>query len=295
MLAAAARTAPVRTVRAGAVDIATRACGDPAGPPVLLVNGAGDTMDWWHGDLVDALAAAGRHVIRYDTRDTGGSTTFPVGPPPYDGDDLLADALGVLDAYGVRAAHVVGVSMGGGLAQRMAVLCPERTLGVTLMSTSPGGPGAPGNTDLPPMSAPLARWFAAPGDGPDWGDRESVTGHLLALERAFAGTIPLDVPLLRDTAGRAWDRSPVPAAATNHWRLRCGVPVRGRLGEVAVPALVLHGTADPLIPYRHGEALASEIPGARLVPLRGMGHQMPPVEVWDVLVPALIRHTSGGR
>ncbi|MGI5445932.1 alpha/beta fold hydrolase [Streptomyces sp. CA-243310] len=283
---------PEKAVRTNGVTLATQAFGDPTDPTVLLVPGAEATMDWWDEEFIARLGAAGRHVIRYDTRDTGRSTVFPIGEPSYTGDDLLLDALGVLDAHGGAAAHVVGVSMGGALAQRLAVLHPERVVTLTLMSTSPDGPAGPGLPDLPPMGEALARWFAEPRPDPDWADRDAVVAYFLAGEHALAGRIPVDEERLRATAGRAYDRSPVPAAACNHWSVEGGEPVRARLGEITAPTLVLHGTHDPLFPYGHAEALAREIPGATLVPLAGMGHQMPVPEVWDTVIPALVRHTA---
>ncbi|MFE3451784.1 alpha/beta fold hydrolase [Nonomuraea sp. NPDC059194] len=286
------QAAPEKTVRANDVDLAVQTFGDPAAPAILLISGAEGTMDWWEDDFTDRLAASGRYVIRYDTRDTGRSTTFPVGAPPYTQDDLLADALGVLDAHGLAAAHIVGISMGGGLAQRLGVAHPDRILSLTLISTSPGGPGGPDNPDLPPMSEALATMFAEPSPGPDWTDRDAVIAYFLAGEHAFSGTIPVDEDRVRRTAGRAFDRSPVPAAASNHWMIEGGEPIRARLGEITAPTLVLHGTADPLFPYGHAEALAREIPGASLVPLPGVGHQMPPYQVWDTVIQAIVEHTA---
>ncbi|MFJ3175814.1 alpha/beta fold hydrolase [Streptomyces roseus] len=284
---------PERTLHVNGVDLAVQAFGDPAAPAVLLVSGAEATMDWWDEEFVARLADGGRYVVRYDTRDTGRSTTWPVGAPAYTQADLVGDAVGVLDALGIGAAHIVGISMGGGLAQRLGVGFPRRVATLTLISTSPGGPGGPEHPGLPPMSEALAKVFAEPGPAPDWTDRAAVVDYFLAAERAFAGTIPVDEDRLRRTAGRAFDRSPVPAAAGNHWLIEDGPPVRDRLGSITAPTLVLHGTADPLFPYGHAEALAREIPGARLVPLVGMGHQMPPPEVWDTAVAEILAHTDG--
>ncbi|MFE5541461.1 alpha/beta fold hydrolase [Streptomyces sp. NPDC056492] len=286
---------PERTLHVNGVDLAVQAFGDPAAPAVLLLSGAEATMDWWDEEFVSRLADGGRYVVRYDTRDTGRSTTWPVEAPAYTQADLAGDAVGVLDALGIGAAHVVGISMGGGIAQRLGVGFPRRVATLTLISTSPGGPGepgGPGRPGLPPMSDALAKVFAEPGEAPDWTDREAVVEYFLAAEHTFAGTIPVDEDRLRRTAGRAFDRSPVPAAAGNHWLIGDGPPVRGRLGSIAAPTLVLHGTADPLFPYGHAEALAREVPGARLVPLAGMGHQMPPPEVWDTAVAEILAHTG---
>lgn len=275
------------------VELCTQTFGDPAAPALLLIGGAEASMDWWDDEFCAGLAAGGRYVIRYDTRDTGRSTTFPPGEPPYGSDALLGDAVGLLDELGVAAAHVVGVSMGGGIAQQLAVHHPERVASLTLIATSPGGPGGPGHPDLPPMSEELAARFAEGGDEtPDWSDREAVIAYYTDGERTFAGTIPVDEERLRHIVGRAWDRGPALASAQNHGHLDGGEPVRARLGEITAPTLVLHGTEDPLLPYGHGEALAREIPGARLVPLTGMGHQMPPPELWDTAIPAILAVSS---
>ncbi|MFE3200445.1 alpha/beta fold hydrolase [Embleya sp. NPDC059237] len=291
-MCAAHPTSSERVVHAGGVDLAAQAFGDPAAPAVLLIGGAEASRDWWDDDFVARLAESGRYVIRYDTRDTGQSTTFPLGAPTYTQEDLLTDALAVLDAYELSAAHIVGISMGGGLAQRLALRAPERVLTLTLLSTSPGGPGDNDGPELPPMSESLQKAFAEPAPAPDWADRDAVIAYFLAAEHAFAGTIPVDEERVRLTAGRAFDRSPVPAAAANHWAIDGGEPIRARLGEITAPTLVLHGTADPLFPYGHAEALAREIPGSTLIPVPGMGHQMPPEATWDTIVPAIVRQTA---
>ncbi|MFI6323614.1 alpha/beta fold hydrolase [Nonomuraea sp. NPDC050556] len=267
------------------VELAVEAFGDQTDPTILLIGGAESAMDWWEDDFVARLAATGRHVIRYDTRDTGSSITYPVGEPGYTWDDLVADAVGILDAYGVAAAHIVGISMGGSLAQHLGVRHPDRVLTLTLISTSPGGPG------LPPMSDELKKRFHEPSPGPDWTDREAVIAYFLDGERTFAGTIPVDEARVRAIAGKVFDRSPDPAAASNHWVIEGGDAIRPRLGEITAPTLVLHGTADQLFPYGHAEALAREIPGATLIPLPGVGHQMPPFPVWDTVIKAITEHT----
>jgi pimeloyl-ACP methyl ester carboxylesterase len=280
-----------RMVRNGDVELCTQAFGDPADPPILLIGGAEASMDWWDEDFCERLAANGRYVVRYDSRDTGRSMTFPVGKPPYTGDDLLADALAVLDGLGIGAAHVVGLSSGGGLGQLLGVLHPDRVRTLALLSTSSGGPGGPHN-DLPPMSEELARSFEQPDPDPDWSDRESVIAHYLAGEHRFAGAIPVDESRVRRIAGRSFDRSHDPAAAANHWQIEGGASVEGRLGEITAPTLVMHGTHDPLFPYGHAEELARQIPGATLVALPGAGHQAPPPELWDTAIPALVAHTG---
>lgn len=277
------------------VELCVQDFGDLAAPAILLIGGAEASMDWWEDEFCERLAAAGRYVVRYDTRDTGRSTTYPVGAPSYDGNDLIADAVGVLDALGIPTAHVVGISAGGGVAQHVAVGHPERVASLTLISTTPDGPGGADHPDLPPMSPELAASFSSGGATPDWSDLEAVIDYYIAGERMMAGTIPVDVAALRAVITRAWQRSPNLASGQNHWQLAGGAPIRDRLGSLTMPTLVLHGTADPLFPYPHGEALAREIPGARLVPLEGMGHQMPPREVWDTAIPEILAISEKAR
>jgi pimeloyl-ACP methyl ester carboxylesterase len=165
-------------------------------------------------------------------------------------------------------------------------------LTLTLIATSPADAGSPDRPAPPPMADRAKAFFADPPAEPDWTDRAAVVEHALAGERAFAGTLPPDDERVRALAGRAFDRASDPAAAANHWGIEGGEPVRGRLADLAVPTLVLHGTADPLFPIGHGETLAREIPGARLVPLEGMGHQAPPPPLWDAVLDALVTHTA---
>lgn len=283
---------PEAIVHVNGADLATQAFGDPADPAVLLISGAEASMDWWHDELVARIAGAGRYVIRYDNRDTGRSTTYPAGAPAYTGTDLVTDAVGILDAYGLPRAHIVGVSMGGGIAQDIGLTHPDRAASLTLMSTTLAGPGSAESAELPSMSPELAKKFEEPGEGPDWSDRDSVLAYYVSGEHDFAGTIPVDEDEVRHVAGRAFDRSSNPAAAANHWVMDQGGPTPGRISDIAAPTLVMHGTADPLFPYPHGEALAATIPGARLVALPGVGHQMPPREVWDIVVPEIVAHTA---
>ncbi len=264
--------------------------GDPANPAVLLIMGGAASMDRWEEPFCARLAAAGRFVIRYDHRDTGGSTWYPPGEPAYTGNDLVADALGILDHLGVDRAHLVGLSLGGGIAQHIVVDHPERVLSITLMSTSPAGTGGP---ELPPMSDELRAVFA--GDGqpaePDWSDREAAIAFLLEAERPYAGSRGIDEEPMRQLLERVYDRSVSLPSANNHFMLDATEIPRARLAEIAVPALVIHGRDDPLFPLAHGEALAREIPGAELLVVDGLGHEFPQW-AWDDVLPALIAVTG---
>jgi pimeloyl-ACP methyl ester carboxylesterase len=269
-------------------ELCVDAVGDPADPAVVLVMGAGGSMDRWEEPFCARLAAAGRYVIRYDHRDTGGSTTYPPGEPGYTGDDLVTDPLRILDHLGIERAHFVGLSMGGAIVQRIAVEHPARVLSITLMSTSPAGPGGP---DLPPSSNALRAHFNDPPAAPDWTDREAAIAYLLEDERPYAGPRGVDEPTLRALLGRVYDRSASLPSASNHFIVDGTEMPRERLGEIRVPALVIHGSDDPLFPPAHGEALAREIPGARLHLVDGLGHELPPW-AWDDVLPAIVAATD---
>jgi pimeloyl-ACP methyl ester carboxylesterase/SAM-dependent methyltransferase len=284
-----------RMVDVNGVRLCVETLGEPRDPAVLLIGGAGSSMDWWEDGFCARLAAGLRLVIRYDSRDTGRSTSYPPGAPPYAVADLAADAVGLLDQLDVARAHLVGISMGGAIGQRLAIEHADRVASLTLIATSPAGPGGPANPDLPPMSDQLRAFLAQDRPAPDWTDRAAVIDHIVQGQRPFAGPHGFDEAHLRDLVGRIVDRTTdIQASLTNHWLVDSGEPVRPRLGEITAPTLVIHGTEDPLFPYGHAEALAREIPAARLLRLQGVGHQMPPPAAWDVVVPAILEHTSAG-
>jgi len=273
-----------RVIHTNGVDLCIETFGAPTDPAILLIGGGAASMDWWDEEFC-ALLAEDRHVIRYDLRDTGRSVSYPAGEPGYTHADLADDAVGILDALGIERAHLVGISMGGDIAQRVAVEHPERVGALTLMSTSPGGVGGPGN-DLPPMEPKIAESFSSGDPGPDTSTREGLYEAFLLGERLYSGTHPIDEEALRTLSYRVFDRTEnVAASLTNHFAAASGgEPTRERLGGIKVPTLVLHGTHDPLFPLGHGEALAREIPGAKLVPLEGVGHQVAPKALWGLVV-----------
>jgi pimeloyl-ACP methyl ester carboxylesterase len=285
-----------RVVRANGVDLCVETFGDPASPALLLVAGAGQSMDWWEDELCERLADGSRFVLRYDQRDTGESVSYEPSAAPYTGADLVADAFGVLDALGIAHAHIVGVSTGGGIAQHVALVAPGRVLSLTLVATSAAAPRDPGRPALPPPSPRLATHFADLPPQPDWTDREAVIDYVVADQLAYEGSVGSDDSTLRALVARVVDRTArMESSMTNLPPADEGEPVRGGLGDIRTPTLVVHGTEDPLFPLAHGEALAAEIPGARLLALDGMGHQIPPQRFWDRVVPEILGHTADER
>jgi pimeloyl-ACP methyl ester carboxylesterase len=276
------------TARARDAELCVQTFGDPADPPVLLIHGAAAAMDWWEDDFCARLADGGRFVVRYDHRDTGRSTTYPPGAPGYTGRDLVDDALAVLDAVGVTSAHLVGQSMGGALAQVLALEHPERVVSLTLITTSPVG-RLPEGLVLPPMTDELAATFAQGGAAADPADRAAVVDQLVDSFRPYAGSRPFDEAGIRAVAERVVDRSHDVASGGNHFVAEPGPPPTRTLDQLTMPTLVIHGDEDPLFPLPHGEALARLIPGAELLVIGRMGHELPR-STWDVVLPALLEH-----
>jgi pimeloyl-ACP methyl ester carboxylesterase len=271
------------------VQLCAQTFGRADDPAVLLVMGLSASMLHWEDEFCERLAAGSRFVIRYDHRDTGRSVAYPPGAPGYTGDDLDADAAGLIDALGVSPAHIVGFSAGGGIAQVLALDYPDRVASLTLISTSPGT-----GADLPGMSDELRTHFGDPPSDPDWSDRQAVIDYLVEDERVYAArSRRFEEAERRQLAERSFDRTTDMAASMkNHWLLTDdGEGWRERLGEIRVPTLILHGTEDPFFAIGHALALEREIPGARLVRVERMGHELPRA-AWDVLVPEILQHTA---
>ncbi|MFI8434504.1 alpha/beta fold hydrolase [Streptomyces sp. NPDC079020] len=255
------------TVNANEVALGVESFGDSDAPLVLLAGGT--TMLSWPDALCERLADGGRRVVRYDLRDSGESTTADPEAPAYTLRDLAADAAALADALGGGPAHLAGIGVGGMVAQVAALDHPGAFSALTLVGTRPVAPGPP-DDDLPDHDrATMSRLFAHA--MPDWTDREAVA------EFAAAGAEILgdDPDAARTTAARVWDRTPgttPPVQMANQLgmafsRLDCGPRWRERLSGIGVPTLVVHGRHDRFFPVGNGEAIAHEIPGARLLVL----------------------------
>ncbi|MBY8882763.1 alpha/beta fold hydrolase [Actinacidiphila acidipaludis] len=277
-----------RMVEVDGVELCTESFGDPADPPVLLVMGIGASMLWWEDGFCRMLARGGRFVIRYDHRDTGRSVTYEPGRPGYTGADLVDDAARVLDGYRLPAAHVAGVSAGGALAQLLALRHADRVLSLVLVSTSAA---VPGDRELPPPTEEFLRFVTSGGAEPP--DTEAVVAHRVAYARMLAGgRRPFDEEAVRAVIRREAERARSVAAARNHELLADGDRPAAPLSSIAVPTLVIHGTADPMFPLPHGRDLARRIPGARLLTLTDAGHGIERAD-WPVVVPAVLGHQAG--
>ena len=274
--------------KAAAPEIVSQTFGDPGDPAMLLIMGAMASMLWWPESLCKKLAGEGRFVIRYDNRDTGLSTKYAPGEPPYTFDDMADDAVGVLDSHGIGKAHVVGMSMGGMIAQRLALKHPSRVITLTVISSSPVGI----DTSHLPGTTEAYMEHSADGAKVDWSNREQVVGFVVKDAHAIASTAhPFDEKAMRAFIEQDYDRSGGFLSATNHFMLKGGEDLKGRLHEIKAPLLVIHGTSDPIFPVEHGAALADAIAGARLVRIEGGGHELHPQD-WDTIAAAIIAHTK---
>jgi pimeloyl-ACP methyl ester carboxylesterase len=275
-----------RTILQSGVAIAAEAYGDPAHPAVLLVMGAMASMLWWPRAFCEALAGRGFHVIRYDNRDTGRSSKYEPGAPSYGVDDMADDAIRVLDGHGVGAAHIVGMSMGGMIAQIVALKYRDRTLSLTAISSSPVGIDTSGL----PSTTEAYKAHGAKGGTVDWSDRNQAIDYMVEDVRMLTGAErPFDAAETRAFIETDYDRSGGLLNATKHFMLQGGADWTGRLGGLDAALLVIHGTSDPIFPVEYGEALAAAVKDATLLRIEGGGHELNRQD-WPAIIEAIARH-----
>ena len=270
------------TVNANEIALGIESFGDDDAPLVLLAGGT--TMLSWPDALCERLAAGGRRVVRYDLRDSGESTTTDPEAPAYTLRGLAADAAALADALGGRPAHLAGIGVGGMVAQVAVLDHPGTFSALTLVGTRAVAPGPP-DDDLPDHNqATMGRLFARP--MPDWTDREAVADWAAA----GADILGDDPVAAHAIAARIWDRTPgtaPPVQMANQIglvfsRLDCNPRWRERLPEIEVPTLVVHGRRNRFFPVGNGEALAHEIPGARLLVLEKAATAIPAAATGEV-------------
>jgi pimeloyl-ACP methyl ester carboxylesterase len=280
------------------VEIEYETVGDPNGRPLLLVQGLGAQLTSVEDGLCQELASRGFLVIRYDNRDAGLSTWFDDARPvnlaaiwagdhaslAYTLEDMADDAVAVLDAVGVEAAHVVGISLGGMIAQLLATRHPARvrSLASIMSTTGDRAVGQPTGEAASVLVASMPR------------DRERFLEQAVANARAISagGAYPFDAEAVRRGAARNYDRAYHPKGTGRQFAAILAAGDRtAALGQVRVPTLVVHGEEDQVIGASGGEATAAAIPGARLVRVPGLGHELPP-GFWPALADALVENAD---
>jgi pimeloyl-ACP methyl ester carboxylesterase len=288
---------PEETARIGDVELCYETFGERSNPTVLLVMGLATQMLGWREDFCAVLAARGFHVVRYDNRDVGRSTRFSQHRPPtvaqivrrdasaaaYTLDDMADDGVGLLDCLGIDRAHVVGASMGGMIAQTIAIRHPARVLSlVSIMS----------NTGSRWTGQPSVRMYgtllkSAPRD------REGFVAHEMEVFAKIGSPgFPRDDDDLRRMFERAYARGHDPAGAGRQLAAILAATDRTeQLGAIRVPTLVIHGTEDRLVNPSGGRATAKAIPGARLLMVQGMGHDLPR-GAWPQIIDAIAENAA---
>jgi pimeloyl-ACP methyl ester carboxylesterase len=287
----------VPVAQSNGIEITYETFGNADDPALLLVMGLGCQLILWDEDFCRMLAERGFYVIRFDNRDVGLSSKIEDGPEPnilaamagdastasYTLEDMAADTAGLLDHLGIEAAHVVGVSMGGMIAQQLAISHPERVLSlVSIMSTT-------GDREV---GQPLPHAIPAL-VGPSPSDREGyVEFNVQVFKTIGSPEYPPDEQWLREMAGTSYDRCHYPVGFMRQLLGIIASPDRtAALANVHVPTLVIHGEADPLITVSGGEATARAIPGAKLMKLPGMGHDLPR-QLWPQFVDAIAANAA---
>ncbi|HUP87118.1 MAG TPA: alpha/beta hydrolase [Acidimicrobiales bacterium] len=247
------------------IEIEYETSGSPDDPAVILISGLGAQLITFHEDFCNGLAERGRFVIRFDNRDVGLSTKIEDGSS-YALEDMADDTAGLLDALGIDRADVVGVSMGGMIAQTVAIRHPGRVRTLTSIMSTTGAPGVGSATE-----DAMARLLTAPGQS-----REERVASSIETSRVIWGDspqFPFDEDLARWRAETSVDRAYYPAGTARQMlAIRASGDRTERLRRLDVPTLVIHGSDDPLVQPSGGEATASAIPGAELLVIEGMGH-----------------------
>jgi pimeloyl-ACP methyl ester carboxylesterase len=290
---------PQQIARADGINICYEIFGEASADPMLLIMGLGCQMVLWDDAFCEQIASRGFRVIRFDNRDTGQSSRFTGGKPltslellsmrflnipieaPYDLRDMAVDTVALMNALGIRSAHVVGASMGGMIAQEMAITFPKRVRSlISIMSTT-------GNPKLPQPTSSAVSMLTAP---PPRNREEFVARFERNLKVLRAGRFPRDEALDRSRAERIFDRGINRDGVARQIRAVLASGSRKeRLRYVKAPTLVIHGTADPLVHPKAGKDTAASIPGAKLMIVPGMGHALP-IPLWPEIIDAIDEH-----
>jgi pimeloyl-ACP methyl ester carboxylesterase len=288
-------------ITANGITIEYEEFGDRGGRPLLLIMGLGAQMILWHEEFCQQLASRGHRVIRFDNRDVGKSSWFDqLGVPdvsvavgaalmrqpvtaPYLLRDMAADSVGLLDALHIDKAHIVGASMGGMIAQSVAIEFPSRVLTLTSIMSSTGNP------DLPPATPTAMGVLLAP---PPTTREEAIERSVTVFRTIGSPGFEFDEAEVRRRAALGFDRGFNPAGTLRQMvAILASGSRKEALKAVRVPALVIHGKDDPLVPFPAGQDTAAAMPAAELLAIDGMGHDMPRA-VWPRMVDAISALTA---
>jgi pimeloyl-ACP methyl ester carboxylesterase len=293
---------PPQMARANGIDLCYEIFGSPDAEPMLLIMGLGAQMILWDDEFCRELAARGFRVIRFDNRDIGKSSKMTGGKPlkpvellklrflkipvaaPYRLRDMADDTIGLMDVLHIKSAHLVGASMGGMIAQEIAITYPQRVRSLTsIMSTT-------GNPKVPPPTREASAMLMAP---PPTTKEEFLARFAQTWKVLRVGSFPLDEAKDRERAERVFARGLNPAGVGRQLRaILASGSRKERLRAVKAPTLVIHGTVDPLVRPEGGKDTAASIPGAKLMMVDGMGHAIP-IPMWPAIIDAIDKHAHG--
>jgi pimeloyl-ACP methyl ester carboxylesterase len=286
---------------ANGIEIWYETFGQKDHPPLLLIMGGCCQGIMWPSEFCERLAEEGFYVIRYDHRDTGYSTCFDSDKNPYNLMDLMKDALGLLDALKVKKAHLCGLSMGGPIAELLAVHYPERVETITLIATSCDfRPMNLAYQGLPAEEGTLTRtkdvylsWMNKFLAGPPKNQEEALEQRMSCWHILNGSVIPFEEDRYEELHRLFLSRSRYPESIKNHVLvcLNSEELVKTAPGQVKVPCLIIHGTEDPILPPDHGEALAKAISGSEFLLVQGMGH-VPNCHFYDLMIKGIKRLTK---
>lgn len=275
-------------VKANNIEIWYEEFGESTNPTVLLIMGAGCQGIMWNMELINGIVNAGYHVIRFDNRDTGLSTWIDdFNATPYSYEDMAADTIGLMDALNIEKAHIIGWSMGGMIAQIVAIHYPNRVLSLTSwMSTYWSF-----DPDVPAMNDELSSWYAEIMKATPPETKEAFIEENVKIFRLLSGSrFPFDEQWVRSITAKSYIRGWNTNATQNHAAAGMASPSRlEALRNLNIPTLVIHGTEDPSINYAHGVVCAKVIPGAKLLTLKGVGHEIP-VKIIPETVEVILKH-----
>lgn len=269
------------------VELYTESFGDIKNPCILLIMGASASMVWWDEEFCQRLSRNNRFIIRYDNRDVGLSTCYEPGTTNYTVLDMADDAIAILNAYSIKQAHLVGMSLGGMIGQILAIRNPERVLTVTAIASGIWDD----NPELPSIDQKILDYHMQASDV-NWADRDAVVKYMVNGWKLLNGSAhPFDEEQAIKLAQTEVKRAKNLLSMFNHALLKGGEKLYGKASSITMPFLIIHGTEDPVLPFRHAEIMANTIPKASLHVLKGSGHEIHRAE-WENVINLIVKHTS---
>ncbi|MDQ1095985.1 MULTISPECIES: macrolide hydrolase EstT [Chryseobacterium] len=276
-----------KIINNGNVSICTESFGNFNNPAILLIGGATVSMLYWDADFCNKLANKGYFVIRYDNRDVDKSTTYSPGSITYNIVDLADDAVNILDAYKIKKANIMGISLGGLIAQILAIKSPNRVNSLILMST--GIWGTPDPT-IPEMDKEIFN-FQSKAESINWNDKKEVVHYMLQNSHLMAGRKPVDYSREEKRIEHEIDRAVNYRSMFNHSLIQGGEAYYDKMDEIKMPTLIIHGTDDKIWHFKNTEKLLADIKNSQLLKLEGTGHELN-YNDWDIIITTINRFIS---